>query len=339
MRILFDIIHPAHVNFYKHCVYRLREEGHDVFLVCLDRGSVPRIMAAEFPGFSVTPIGRYAKGKLGLYFRTGLLRTVSLAKHVARIKPDASLTVAAFQTDFLSRIFRFKSLSAYDDPGHWNFSLSKRFADRFVLPECLGVNGPNIVRFRGLKEWAYLSPAYFQPDIEALAPYGLAPKKYIFIRDVDIVSLNYRKQVVNNIELLYNQGLSEDNVILSLENKRLRANYAQWRILEEPVRDIHSLMYFSRLVISSGDSMAREAAELGVPAIYCGQRDMKANRALADLGYLLHLTEPRTILDRLNTGAFDQPEEEQAARRNRLLKEWDDPNEIVYKNLMELLSA
>lgn len=336
MRFVFDIIHPAHINFYKHLIYQLRDEGHNIDLVCLNRGRTLHIMQEEFPGFSITPIGKYARSRLGLYMRTGLLRMMQLARFYSDVKPDASLTVAAFQTDFLSWLFRFKSLGAYDDSGHINLRLSKRFVDRFLLPECLAISGPNIVSFRGLKEWAYLSPAYLQPNEEALAPYGVSPKEYVFVRDVDTASLNYRAQVVNNIELLYKQGLSEVRVILSLENKKLSGNYPKWQILEEPVREIHSLMYYSRLVISSGDSMAREGAELGVPSVYCGQRVMPANQVLIDLGFLHHITEPETIISQLRDGVFDLSEDQQIARRNRLLEEWDDPNEIAYQNLMAL---
>jgi uncharacterized protein len=336
MRLLFDFLHPAHINFYKHLVRRLRDEGHEIVLVCLDRGKVPRIVRQEFPDFEVHLIGKYARSKIGLYFRTGLLRALHLAWFILRTRPDATLSVAGFQTDFMSCVLRHPSLGAYDDPDHVNFSLSRRFLDRFILPECLGYSGPNIVPMRGLKEWAYLSPKYFEPNEAAVVAIGLKPKDYIFIRDVDTVSLNYRSQVENNIKRLYDSGLSEENVVLSLENKSLRSDYPKWRILEEPVEDIHSLMHYARMLISSGDSMAREGAEMGVEAIYCGTRDMAANRALIDIGFLHHVTDTDEILRRLRGGEFDLTPQEQAARRQRLLDEWDDPNTLLYDSLMDL---
>ena len=60
-----------------------------------------------------------------------------------------------------------------------------------------------------------------------------------------------------------------------------------WILLEEPVEGIHSLIYYSCALISSGDSMAREAALLGVPSYYLGIRyDMPANYAASRLGVL-----------------------------------------------------
>jgi predicted glycosyltransferase len=78
------------------------------------------------------------------------------------------------------------------------------------------------------------------------------------------------------------------------------------------------------MVISSGDSMAREGAMLGVPSIYCGMRKMKANEMLMQAGLLQHLPGD-SALPIINKGIeeiFDQ--EKQSGTRNRLLEQWDD---------------
>ncbi|HKL97017.1 MAG TPA: hypothetical protein VJ856_07080, partial [Paludibacteraceae bacterium] len=74
----------------------------------------------------------------------------------------------------------------------------------------------------------------------------------------------------------------------SLEKKDKFKDYPQhWILLNEPVNDIHSLIYYSFGLISSGDSMAREAALLGVPSYYLGIRySMPANAVAADVGSL-----------------------------------------------------
>jgi len=74
--------------------------------------------------------------------------------------------------------------------------------------------------------------------------------------------------------------------------------------LKEPVSDIHSLIYYSRALISSGDSMAREACVLGVPAYYCGGRRMAVNDFLSSTG-LFHDVEPRELAGSIGTGDYD----------------------------------
>ena len=77
-------------------------------------------------------------------------------------------------------------------------------------------------------------------------------------------------------------------VLFSLEEKKRRDEYpSDWILLQEPIEDIHSLIYYSAGLVSSGDSMAREAALLGVPAYYLGIRySMPANAAASKVASL-----------------------------------------------------
>jgi predicted glycosyltransferase len=77
-------------------------------------------------------------------------------------------------------------------------------------------------------------------------------------------------------------------VLFSLEEKKRREEYpADWILLQEPIEDIHSLIYYSAGLVSSGDSMAREAALLGVPSYYLGIRySMPANAAASKVASL-----------------------------------------------------
>ena len=77
-------------------------------------------------------------------------------------------------------------------------------------------------------------------------------------------------------------------VLFSLEEKKRRDEYpADWILLQEPIEDIHSLIYYSAGLVSSGDSMAREAALLGVPSYYLGIRySMPANAAASKVASL-----------------------------------------------------
>ena len=122
-----------------------------------------------------------------------------------------------------------------------------------------------------MKEWAYLSPDIFQPDKSVLDQYNLQPNEYFFFREVSVGTVNYKGQApdsILNIAHLIPQNIP---VLLSLEKKDKYQEYPQnWILLQEPIKDIHSLIYFSKGLVSSGDSMAREAALLGVSFILFG---------------------------------------------------------------------
>ena len=124
-------------------------------------------------------------------------------------------------------------------------------------------------------------------------------------------------------------------VLLSLEDKTIADKFPKhWQILEEPVEDIHSLIYYSKLVISSGDSMAREGAMLGVPSVYCGIRKMRANKLLMDLGLLEHLPQ-ETAIPFINENIQRELDvNKQTTVRKQLLENWDDMNAFMKKQII-----
>ena len=178
----------------------------------------------------------------------------------------------------------------------------------------------------------------FYPDAEVLHQYELKPHEYIFAREVSNKSFNYYHQKEAIICSIADRFSTNIPVILSLEDKSFAGKYpGHWKILQEPVNDIHSLMYYSKLVISSGDSMAREGAMLGVPSIYCGYRNMKANDLLIKLGLLNHLEGESSIpvLNEMLGSAFN--DKLQQEYRESLLYAWDDMD-LFMKNQLEKYS-
>jgi predicted glycosyltransferase len=85
------------------------------------------------------------------------------------------------------------------------------------------------------------------------------------------------------------------------------------------------------MVISSGDSMAREAAMLGVPGIYCGVRDMAANRVLIDKKMLFKIPPAQVpgFIHQLMSGSSTQTIVPQDEFRAQLTQQWDDITRLI----------
>ena len=162
-----------------------------------------------------------------------------------------------------------------------------------------------------LKEWAYLSPSYFEPNSDALNNYNIKSKNYIFIREVSTKTLNYVGQESNLLYRISDYLPKNIKVLLSLEDKsKINLYPKDWILLKEPVENIHSLIYFSKIVISSGDSMAREGSVMGVTSIYTGKREMAANKVLENYGVLFHynINELCTLIPKFFEIDFAQEE-------------------------------
>ena len=194
-----------------------------------------------------------------------------------------------------------------------------------------GIKHRKVVEYNCLKQWAYLSPKYFKPNIHALDNYNIKPKQYIFIRDISNKNLNYLNQEDDLIIKLGKNLPNNYKVVISYEDKGKRMNYPiDWTLLEEPITDIHSLIYYSVAVISSGDSVSREAGMLGVPSIYCGVRTMAANNILMNKGLLIHITQDNDLIKKIHEIINYQSNISlQEEKRNSLAKEWIDLTDFI----------
>lgn len=330
MRILITISHPSHANFFKEAAKILRKNNHDVFISTLDRGSLVKIVNKEYLDFEKFIAGKHKGNGFSIIFSVNILRFLKLLKFVFSNEIDFGISVGSFTSGAAMRM-NFKPNVQFDDDPERGVStlLEKITGSRLYYPPIVKPS-KKIRTFNALKEWAHLSPKYFQPDVDSLGEFGLKPKEYILIRDISTGSLNYRKQKPDIILSLVADLPENIKVVLSLENKSdLRKYPEDWIILNEPVMDFYSLMYYSKLVISSGDSIPRESAILGVPGIYCGYRNMKANDVLMKKGLVFHSKPPEVneIVSNILEGKIIFKEQESV--RKELSEEWEDVTELI----------
>ena len=333
-KILIDIKHPAQLNLFKGLARKLKQEGWEVTISYLGRGKLPKIIQKEYEGFTTIQVGSSRGSKWSIFWDGNVLRTLAFfrmnVKHRYNICVTASSVPLAFACYFTSPpVIQF-----YDDPERKGVNrLNAFFSDRIFFPPIVD-ESKKVGIFNCLKEWSYLSPAHLEPGTQVLEEYGLKPYQYIFIREVSNKSFNYYNQqdaIVGSFAERIAPGVP---VVLSLEDKSLAKLYPpHWIILQEPVSDIHSLIYYSKLVVSSGDSMAREGAMLGVKSIYCGIRDMKANGLLVKEGGLFHypLDTGVETINRLAMQTVDASAQE--AYRDRLQNKWIDMTAFMHTQI------
>lgn len=333
MKIIFDLMHPAHVNFFRNAIRILQSEGHEIVISVLDRGKVPSIVKKEFPGIRTKLIGKHRGTAFSILFQANIFRFFSMLAFLIKERPDAGFSVGSFIMGSGMKLLNRKNYQFDDDPERKiNVQLEKWTSTRLFFPAIYKDSSSKVEYFNCLKEWAYLSPTWFKPEIASLEEYGLKPREYIFVREISNGSLNYKGQEGNIIAGFAKELPSDFKYVLSLEDKSTRDMYPEnWILLKEPVTDIHSLMYYSSCAVSSGDSMAREAAMLGVPSVYCGFRTMKANSWMEQEGKLTCISDNVPLeITRLLSHVYIQ---EQESFRKQLLAKWDDVTNIILSQL------
>lgn len=336
MRILIAISHPSHANFFKEAAKILSKEGHEIIISSLDRGRLTQIVDKEYRGFDKYIAGKHKGSRSSIILSVNILRFIKLLDFSFINNIEFGLSVGGFTLGAALKLLFKPNVQFDDDPERKiNIFLEKITSSRLYFPPIIKP-GKKVRIFNALKEWSHLSPKYFSPDKVFLNEYGLKPKEYILVRDISTGSLNYMGQD-SEIILKIAKELPEDfKVVLSLESKSNFSKYPEdWIILNEPVQDFYSILYYSRIVISTGDSMVREGAMLGVPGIYCGVRKMRANDILIKKGIVFH-TGPGDVIEmamKILNGGIKFKEQEEI--RKELTDEWEDVTGLILKTVNE----
>jgi len=333
MKIWIDIGHPAQLNFYRNTI-KILSANNDLLVTVLNRGKLLKIARKELNSIQnceIIPLGKHSGSKTSAVIDANFFRLFKLFDFYSKNKPQIAVG-NGFLHGIIGKTFGIPVIMFSDDiERKMSKLLMKNFSSKlyYVTGSDSMDDFTDIKIFNSLKEWAYLSPNYFHPSIDSLSKYSIEENNYIFVREVITGTLNYQGQSKNVVASIADKFPSNIKVLLSLEDKSQRDQYPKdWIMLEEPIEDIHSLIYCSRLLISSGDSMAREGSILGVPSIYCGVREMKANNVMIEKGMLFHKNiddVPGFILEIINNNDIEEKEQ----FRNRLNKDWIDVTQFI----------
>jgi predicted glycosyltransferase len=338
MKIIFDLHHPADINFFKNSIHLLLNKGINIELTVRTRGRLIKILQKELPDIPYMVIGKHHSG-ISMKLFGGFKRELELLFYLKKINYDVGIAFGP-EICFVSKILGKPSIVFGDDYEYkLSFYLSKFAATCFSVPDCIPATGGNLYKFKGLKELAYLHPKYFKPNKKILDQYGLKSNEYVFLREIANTSLNYRN--ISSWLHTISEYLRKMNfqVLISLEDKSLINKFKDCIVLEEPIEDIYSLLCFAALTISSGDTMARESCLVGTPTIYTGGRDMYVNNELIRKKCMFKIDNPLNVIPMIKYIVENDLKNKVIETINYNIKyEWEDVTEIIVDNILGLKS-
>jgi len=335
MRIIVDLVHPADVNFYKNAIKIIQSRGDEIILTVRSRGILVSILEREL-NIPINIIGRHYPSLITKVFGT-LKRDIDLLSFMINTKADISTSFSPHPCR-ASKLLGLPSIIFDDDYIYrLTFNLQKLFATRLIIPDLIPAYGHNIFKYSGFKELAYLHPKYFNGNINTLDEYGLKKQEYIFIREIAGVSLDYKNAVTDLVRITEELAREGLKIVLSLEDKsRKRLFCNDCIILEEPVGDIYSLLKYSALTISGGDTMAREATLLGTPSIYTGGRRLPVDEELIKDKCMYKVDVLEDVL-RIAKNIIKNEDKNRISSliTNRIENDWEDTTEVILKHLYD----
>jgi predicted glycosyltransferase len=269
MRILFDIVHPAHVHFFKNMISALRARGHATHVLARDKEVTCRLL--DGLGLPYDVAGRPSRwGRIG-QLKELVERNVVLVRLIRRFGADVVVTrnPAGVQA---ARLAGAVGIFDTDDgaAAGVHFHAARPFAHFLTSPDCLpGRWGARHFRYPGFKQSAYLHPDHFTPDPTVRDELGIADGERVFIvRFVSMeashdhgesgMSLETRRSVIERL-------LPHGRVFLSTEGPT-PPEWEHLRFALPPTR-LHDAMAFADLVVGDSQTMSAEAAFLGTPSL------------------------------------------------------------------------
>lgn len=269
MNILVEILHPAHVHFFKHAIGIWQKRGDHVLVLSREKDCANELLCAyQIPFTSISAI---RSQKSGLILEM-LERNWRMWRAARAFKPDVLTGIMGVTIAQVSALIRKPAVVFYDTE---NATLTNRFvyplAHSVCTPDCY--QGPvkgRHVTYPGYHELAYLHPNRFTPDPERVAAHGVAPDEAFFI--VRLVSWQASHDVGEQglesdwIQRLIARLRPHGRVLISSE-KPLPDDLAPYGF-RCPPEEMHHFLAHAQLVIGESATMASEAAVLGTPAFF-----------------------------------------------------------------------
>jgi len=258
--VLFEIGHPKDINIFVNVISELQKQGHGVKIVSRDKENIREILREyRIP----CEFGPYYKTIFGKAF--GVLKNdLLLYKISKKYNPDVFISFGSPYSAHVSKILGRPYLAFIDtEIAGLATKLMLPFAKRvYTSSSFYDEIGPKQIRFNSYYELAYLHPVYFKPDPNVIEKYGLINDQYIIVRlsalaahhDINVKGFEFKNE--EELKKYISQIEKYGRVIISSEKDN-------WPIIKKyqlnfDAKDLHHLLYFAKLYIEEGASMAIE---------------------------------------------------------------------------------
>jgi len=268
MKILVDVLHPAHVHFFRYAIREWQAHGHQVLVTARDKDLTLQLLTAY--DIEYTKISDYGRGLWGLGWEL-LCRNLKLFTIARRFRPDILLGISGVSISPVGRLLGRPAIMFTDtEYATWSNAISVPFASRVCTPTCFKKDfGRKHVRYNGYHELAYLHPNFFTPQARILQELGIrADEPYFVLRFVswqaahDIgeggIAPAARQEVIST--------LSQYGRVFISSEAPLAQKWQKYQLKLAPEK-IHHLLAYASLYLGESPTMATESAILGTPAI------------------------------------------------------------------------
>jgi len=332
MKIMIDILHPAHVHFFRNFIKKMEQKGHKILVTTRKKDIALNLL--DIYGIRYIKLSELKPGFFNLLVEL-IKRNIKFYKIAKQFKPDVIMGLMGPTVATAGLFLKCKKIVFWDTE---NSKLSNLvvypLVDYVCTPSCYEANvWGNHITYPGYHELAYLHPKRFKPNSRILKKYGLKKgERYFIVRFVSWGTYHERNEAgfmdkVGFVKKLEKYGrvfiTSETSLPKELEKNRINIPYDK----------LHDFLAFSSMYIGESATIASEAAILGIPAIYVStSRRGYTNEEERRYGLVYNFSNQKQALKKaIELLGRKATKKEWQRRKNKMLSEKVDVTDWLIK--------
>ena len=340
MNILVQLAHPAQFYFYRIAINNWQNHGHKVIVAIKTKDILEQLMIeANIPYININD-KQHRGNKIGMLWDM-IVRDWKLLIICKKEKIDL-LTGSTAEVAQVAWLLKKYSVCIGEDDANivpiYVKSVLPFLQTRLTPVTCrCGKMEPKSIHYEGFQKLAYLHPNVFTPQVDVVKKYGIDLDYPFFL--IRLVSLTaHHDEGINGmnsnvIQTVISVLEKKGKVYISSE-RALESQFEKYRLHINPL-DIHHVMAFSTMYVGDSQSMAVEAAMLGVPNIryndFVGRKNIGV---LEELEFKYKLTQgistqtPDVLFETIRQMLLD----------DSLIKEWQERRKKMLSDKIDVSS-
>lgn len=286
MKILIYLNHPAHFHLFKNSMRNLKDNGHEILVLSKKKDILDELLIESGTKYSnILKEGR-KDSRYSMVFSV-IKRSIKLFQIAKRERPNLMIGTA-FELAHIGKILKIPFVSVNEDDAAviplWS-KYSYPYATFILSPNSCnnGKWNSKTINYAGYHELAYLHPSNFTPNRQVLKRYFGNIEDYVLIRFAKLTA--HHDKGISGITTKMAQkiiDIIEPHAKIFITSERiLEPQFEKYRININPL-EIHHVLAFAKLYIGDSQTMAAEAAVLGIPFV-------RLNDFVGKIGYLNEL--------------------------------------------------
>ena len=262
---MIDILHPAHVHFFRYFITAMEADGHLVLVTTRSKDNTLDLLDQLH-----NPSVKISDARTGIFGmgRELIGRTRAFVKLGRSFKPDVLMGEHGTTIAIAGKILRVPSLV------YWDTEVAK-LVNSITYPLATVVYTPTSYtgkvhgqqeKYKGYQKLAYLHPKWFRADPTVLAKYEMSDG-FVLVRFVSF-KYNHDKGCVGIVDKIkFVRELAKHRKVYVSCEGGVPSELSKYE-LKIDFKDIFDVMAFAGLYVGESPTMATEAALLGVPSVY-----------------------------------------------------------------------